>query len=223
MQETTHQNKGWVYGAALLFALNGGLINGVSILSFLKHPVGYVTGNLTFLGMGVGAGAFQTAIGIFLLVASFLLGSMISGFFIREAHYQKDYRYDIVLAIQCVTVLIALALLKHGSILSGYFLALTMGLQNAMTTHYGSALVRTTHMTGTMTDLGLAISHRLKGYNVPAWKILLYIMLIIGFTLGATASVVLFARLGVWALGISAMFYASFCLVNLVGHCRKGG
>ena len=114
-----------------------------------------------------------------LLVFCFILGAFITGLIIKSEYYHKDYRYGLTLIIQAILVCVAMFLMQNGYAYSEYLLATTMGLQNAMTTHYSSALIRTTHMTGTATDLGVLIAHAVKGTILRPWLIFLYILLIV--------------------------------------------
>lgn len=41
--------------------------------------------------------------------------------------------------------------------------ALACGLQNALTSKYSGNVIRTTHLTGATTDLGIAFGHILRG------------------------------------------------------------
>lgn len=94
-----------------------------------------------------------------------------------------------------------------------YLLAIAMGLQNAMTTHYGTALIRTTHMTGTTTDLGILIAHVLKGQKIQLWKLTLYIILITCFLLGSIVGGYLYAHYQAYSLIVSLVIYLMMIVV----------
>eukprot|EP00953_Heterococcus_sp_UTEX-ZZ885_P000665 878-Heterococcus_DN1.PRE.2 len=63
-----------------------------------------------------------------------------------------------------------------------YMLAMACGMQNAMTTRYSGAVVRTTHLTGMFTDMGLLIGHMLRSDRdfQDMWKFSLFIPIILG-------------------------------------------
>ncbi|MCB1828002.1 MAG: DUF1275 domain-containing protein, partial [Coxiellaceae bacterium] len=184
LKNTIGQSKLWVYSTAFIMSFNGGYINSFSLVSILKNSVGYVTGNLTISAEYLEKGDYHNFIYLFILVFCFLLGSVLSGLIVKNQNFKIDRRYDTSLLAQSVLVIASLFLLLNGYHQSSYLLALTMGMQNAMTTHYSSALIRTTHMTGTMTDLGVLISHWIRGREVHFWKIRLYLLLILGFSTG---------------------------------------
>ncbi len=207
MKNTTKQRKLWVYSAAAILSFNGGYVSSISLVSILKNPVGYVTGNLTQAGELFEKGEYGLFLHLFTLVFCFLLGSMLSGLIIKDQCFKIDYRYDFSLLLQLGGVIASMVLLFLGFHQAGYLLAAVMGMQNAMTTHYGSALIRTTHMTGTTTDLGILLSYWIKGRKVEFWKMRLYGFLIIGFSAGAIAGALCYSILHAFALSMCALCY----------------
>jgi len=59
------------------------------------------------------------------------------------------------------------------------------GLQNALATHYRGLVLRTTHVTGLLTDMGTNLGMRLRGHAVPLWKIAIPGLLVLSFLLGS--------------------------------------
>lgn len=177
------------------------------MLSILGIPVGYVTGNLTISADALAQHHVLAFCYLIVLVICFLAGSTVSGLLVKSQSFKMDKRYTATILLQFFTLLIAAILLSHQHTASSYFLAFTMGLQNAMTTHYGSALIRTTHMTGTTTDLGILIARCIKGEPIEYWKMILYSCLIIGFLLGAIAGAFLYPVFSNKAFILSFLFY----------------
>ncbi len=215
MKNTIAQTKFWVYSTAFIMSFNGGYINSISLASILKNAVGYVTGDLTIAGAAIEQKQYWLFAHLMLLVVFFLIGSVISGLVIKGQNFKLDRRYSLSLIFQAATVLSAMLLLVHGYDQAGYFLALTMGMQNAMTTHYGSALIRTTHMTGTTTDLGIIISRWIKGYDIEFWKLRLYIFLIVGFACGAIFGALIYSFIHVYGLLLSLCLYIVMIFLGL--------
>src|SRR5690606_17478697 len=96
---------------------------------------------------------------------------------------------------------------------AGHYLAsAACGLQNAMTSTYSGAMVRTTHVTGLFTDLGIMLGLKLRGQPADRRRILLYLILIGGFIGGGVLG----------ALGYSAWHYqallgaSAMCIVLAV-------
>lgn len=207
MKNSIFQPTSWVYIAAVLLPFNGGYINASTLMSFLQNSVGYVTGNLTYAGVFLSDGEFLIFIKMILLVIFFLVGAVISGLIIKNPHYNEDYSYPTNLGLQLILIFIAILLLNLHISYCEYILAMAMGLQNAMTTYYGSALIRTTHMTGTTTDLGLLIAYKIKNRKIATWKLKLYTILISSFLLGSFIGAIAFKNFHGNALYLSILIY----------------
>jgi uncharacterized membrane protein YoaK (UPF0700 family) len=104
-----------------------------------------------------------------------------------------------------------------------WLLALAMGLQNALITRISGADIRTTHVTGIVTDLGIELVHTITWlreqfrlhpprdwddrfallFKDPAFKKLrLHTRVLTSFALGALVGPVLWLKVGVWTLGL---------------------
>ena len=62
--------------------------------------------------------------------------------------------------------------------------AFASGLQNALATKYKGVILRTTHVSGIVTDFGQSLGMRMAGQHVEPWKIWLYLFLFVSFLLG---------------------------------------
>ena len=69
--------------------------------------------------------------------------------------------------------------------------ALAIGFQNALATHYRGLVLRTTHLTGMFTNLGVSFGMRLNGHAIPLWKIAVPAVLIVSFCVGGLAAALL--------------------------------
>jgi len=76
------------------------------------------------------------------------------------------------------------------------------GLQNALATSYSGAVIRTTHITGIITDLGLAAGAALRGDRVDVRRTGLYALLALGFTGGSVLG-----ELGYVAMGFRVLLF----------------
>ena len=59
-----------------------------------------------------------------------------------------------------------------------------MGVQNAMVSHYKGTIIRTTHLSGVLTDLGLALGYKARGLEVESKRVILHLLILIGFIVG---------------------------------------
>lgn len=158
----------------LLLGFNAGCINAGGFLAtgrFVTHVTGLATlVGVDLLHLGVVASLKILSVGMF-----FLLGAMIAGLLTdRPLHLKQTPHYDYVMAL-CSASLFAAALGgfrgRFGAfgptpdIGQAYFLlallCLASGLQNGAITSSSGSSVRTTHLTGLTTDLGLGLARLL--------------------------------------------------------------
>jgi len=91
-----------------------------------------------------------------------------------------------------------------------FSLLFTMGLQNSLVTKISNATVRTTHLTGLFTDLGIELS-QLFFYKQKQQKEKLYISIklrltiITSFFLGGLMTGILYSNLQLYVLAIAAI------------------
>lgn len=102
-----------------------------------------------------------------------------------------------------------------------YFAAMACGLQNGMTTKYSGSVVRTTHMTGASTDIGLTLGRLCKGDYAEVWKLQLLVPLLISFLVGGVASVPAFKSLGKDALLVNVVVFFSIGLCYSIVTGRR--
>eukprot|EP00439_Symbiodinium_sp_Y106_P067335 s1034_g11.t1 len=88
------------------------------------------------------------------LVGSFLLGAYACGVLIdkNQVHFLGKAFYGLALILN--STLLVLAAFVPGRLFPVCLVAAACGLQNAMCTSHFGAIVRTTHVTGTVTDIG---------------------------------------------------------------------
>ncbi|AJI53886.1 YoaK family protein [Francisella philomiragia] len=207
MKNTIKQPSLWVYLSAILLPVNGGLINVITLMSFLHNSVGYVTGNISNASIYLHDDDLILFCRMILLILFFLFGAVTSSLITCRERFEKDIRYVFIILIQLICITVAIILLRLEKQYSDFVLAFLMGAQNAMTTHYGTAIIRTTHMTGTTTDLGISIARWLKYRDEPVWKIKLYLVLILSFIGGSILGAILFRYYGVNVVFISILIY----------------
>ena len=89
-----------------------------------------------------------------LLVLSFLVGAYACGLLIdkNQVHFMGKAFYGLALVLN--SSLLSFAAFVPGRLLPVCLVAAACGLQNAMCTSHFGAIIRTTHLTGTVTDIG---------------------------------------------------------------------
>jgi len=192
----------WVAAGGAALAAIAGFVN-ASLLSTFQVPVSHMTGAVSRLSRDVAtanAADLWTVLG---LLAGFAVGAVVSGAVLGDATLRPGRRYGLVLLAEGAVLTAAAALLPASGGVA--LAALACGLQNAMASSYYGLVLRTTHVTGLITDLGVMLGQRLRGRPVPRWKALLLGALVGGFFAGGIGGAAAVARMGPAALTIPAV------------------
>lgn len=194
----------WVWVGAGLLACVAGMVNVVGYLGFEHQAITHLTGTTTLLGSAIGAGD-TAAIGRFGgVMLAFLLGSALSGMLIQDSTLRVGRRYGIALVLESAMLFAAIPLFIGGHIAGPLLAAAACGLQNAMATTYSGAVIRTSHLSGMFTDLGIGIGHAARGMPLQKRRLLLCVLIISCFLLGAVLGALLFLRVHYLALAVPA-------------------
>ncbi|NVK75578.1 DUF1275 domain-containing protein [Marinomonas sp. CT5] len=195
----------WVEYGAFLLALVAGSVNAVALLGFQHQAVSHLSGTATLLGSALLTPNPETLLHLFGILLSFLFGSAFSGFTLSGTSLKLGRLYDVLLFIEAIFLLISMYLLLNGQTSGHYFASAACGLQNALATTYSGAVVRTTHLTGIFTDLGIMLGGALQGKALDKRKAFLFIVIVVGFITGGVLGAWLFYQLGFWALSVPAV------------------
>lgn len=212
MEQTFDQSKNWIYRAVTLLSINGGFVNSITFESFFHNPVGYVTGNITFAASYLASFQVINFVDVVGAIGGFLIGAILSGLIIPYNNYARDNRYNFAFILEALLIFFGMLGLICAVPTSKYLLAVALGLQNGCTTHYGKSIIRTTHMTGTTTDLGIMIAHKLiKRYDIPMWRLLIRLFLLLGFFIGSVLGIIAYKITGYYGLILSIII----CIIML--------
>jgi len=201
----------WVWIGAGSLACVAGMVNVVGFLGFEHQAVTHLTGTTSLLGAAIASGEIRAALQLLGVALAFMAGAALSGMIIQDSALRLGRRYGVVLTIESALLLLAVPLFKHQQIAGALLAAMACGLQNAMATTYSGAVIRTTHLSGMFTDLGIGLGHALRGMPLPKRRLLLSALIIGGFLTGGVVGAWLFHHLGYEAL------YAPAALTGLVG------
>lgn len=162
-----HKGKARTYSHNLRLAsmLSGvaGIVNITGVLA-LSTLTTNVTGHFAFFSEHLFTKEYHMAFTFLCYIIFFLLGAFISSLimeWIARNRQMPPYIIPISIEITCITVvgLSDIALKDHYfPIVFSCILLFAMGLQNALVTKVSQSVVRTTHLTGLFTDLGIELS-----------------------------------------------------------------
>ncbi len=147
-----------------LLAMVAGAINAGGYLA-VRQYTSHVTGIVSAVADNLALGQLDLVVDGVIGVLSFLLGAMCSGILVNFARRRAlASAYALPLLLESVLILGFGLLGARMATFEGLLLPFTvillcfiMGLQNAVVTKLSGAVIRTTHMTGIVTDLGIEL------------------------------------------------------------------
>lgn len=147
---------------ATILSFVAGMVNVTGFLAFNQLTTN-VTGHFALFIDDVSNFEFWKGTVYFLYIFSFLLGSFLSSFLIEKFKESKKLNVFVLPTLIECFILISIAIISDTSeiiypdvIICSLLFA--MGLQNSFVTKISNAVVRTTHLTGLFTDLGIELS-----------------------------------------------------------------
>lgn len=149
-------------GIASFLSFVAGIVNVVGFLSVQKLTTN-VTGHFAFMVEEAFKFNLNQALFYFIYIFFFLAGAFFSNFIIEVIEKFTDKYIFILPVLTEVLILSIIATLKIDYItknpnLVACSLLFAMGLQNSLVTTISNSVVRTTHLTGLFTDLGIEFS-----------------------------------------------------------------
>jgi len=204
----------WVEFGAFILAFVAGYVNAIGLLGFDHQSISHLSGTATLLGTELISSSTQKILHLIAILVSFFLGAALSGFILHGSTLRLGRHYDTTLLIESLLLFAALVLLNDGALAGHYLASAACGLQNALATTYSGAIVRTTHVTGIFTDLGIMFGAKMRGESFDKRKAILFLIIIVGFIGGGTIGAVVFERLIFNALIVPGVI----CLVLAIGY-----
>ena len=196
---------------ASLLSFVAGIVNVTGILS-LEQLTTNVTGHFGYFVDEMFKMHYFEGFIYFLYILFFFLGSFASNLLIELISKRSDRFIYIIPTIIEMVILFLLAVL--GSVILEWrphvialSLLFAMGFQNSLVTVISNAVVRTTHLTGLFTDLGIEVS-KLFFYKIPEQRrllkrtIYLRLRIILFFFSGGICGGIVYSRIGFYVLFI---------------------
>ncbi|NUM58439.1 MAG: DUF1275 domain-containing protein [Bdellovibrionaceae bacterium] len=237
LNETSYSPKKFLIWTS--FAFQAGCVNVGGFLAchrFVTHTTGFAT----FFGSEMAKGSVSMALGYLSVPLFFLAGAMFSAFFTdrRSLHNHKP-NFLIVFAVMWVCFLTVIILSEFQffgvfgeeiSLSKDYFLisllSLSSGLQNAMITSVSKTVVRTTHLTGLTTDLGIGL---IRIFSSPTeyqrhqeiQAIRMRLGIIIGFILGSWLGASVFYKYDYRGFFIPFLITSLFLFLSIKNRLTK--
>lgn len=197
---------------ASLLSFVAGTVNVAGFLAVQRLTTN-VTGHFAFFVDEIFKLNFWQGFIYFLYIFFFFLGSFVSSFLVEIISRKNDHFIYVIPTIIESLILFAVALfgqflISENPNLLAFCLLFAMGLQNSLVTTISSATVRTTHLTGLFTDLGIELS-QLFFYKLKQQKdrliasIKLRLTIISFFFFGGIFGGVFYSSIGLYVLALA--------------------
>ncbi len=198
---------------ASLLSCVAGIVNVAGFLSVQKLTTN-VTGHFAFFVDEAFKLNFTESFIYFLYILFFFLGSFVSSILIEIISLKNERNIFVIPVIIEALILLTVALFGQNLITNHYniiafTLLFAMGLQNSLVTRISGAVVRTTHLTGLFTDLGIELSqlffYKTKEQNEKLTStIKLRLRIIIYFFIGGVFGGIFYIYLSLYVLIVPA-------------------
>jgi uncharacterized membrane protein YoaK (UPF0700 family) len=204
----------------------GGYVNSAGFIlvgSFTSH----VTGNVGRFANDVASGQWGAGVAAAMMITAFFVGSFVASMMVESRVFRRlGYAYAVALLAQA-SLLMAfqaisnLAETEHPRLkdMESLLLCAGMGMQNSLVTRLSGAVVRTTHLTGVVTDIGIEMARWFRwwrgnlssalhlrlalGANPPAKPVVAKMALLVSIAGGFSIGAVLGATGSAWFPRIS--------------------
>ncbi|MEE1896956.1 YoaK family protein [Flavobacterium rakeshii] len=197
---------------ATILSFVAGIVNISGVLS-LGVLTTNVTGHFAFFSEMFVSENYRLALIYVSYISCFLTGAFFSSFIVEMTIEKRRFHsYSIPIITEAVIILIT-SFFSDLDILFilPYVLLFAMGLQNALVTKVSQSVVRTTHLTGLFTDLGIELSqiifYRTREERQKLLKsINLKVAIILFFFLGGVIGGVLYKKIELKVLILASIF-----------------
>jgi uncharacterized membrane protein YoaK (UPF0700 family) len=201
------RNTHWTAALALLLAAIAGFTDVVGYLTLHQVFTAHMTGNTSKLGIALGTADAWAALPLAAAVGLFAVG-VGAGTLACEL----GRRWHALLAqavLLAAFTAVAAAAVRHGSVpdhtLGAFYVLLALatvalGIQTAALTHIDAATVRTSYISGILTQLAQSGARRLAGRRSDGARPALWAGLCVAYLLGATLAGRGMESAGTWCL-----------------------
>lgn len=180
------QTRMIIVGGCCLACL-GGAVNAGFLIKF-GTSVGHLTGDISRVAIDGVRQHEELSLAVLYLCAAtfgFLVGATFAGYYICHPTLELSRPYGRTVIIIGIILFFAHLVFLSAGTLSIFLTSLACGLQNAMASHFRGLILRTTHMTGLITDLGSNLGMKMKKHDVPLWKIAIPFSLLLSYFIGS--------------------------------------
>ncbi len=210
----------------ILTAINAGLVNVCCVMAFFAFGSN-VTGHVAVFAEEIAKGHWYQVTVVVGWMLAFLGGAFLAKFSaaLTDQAQQRPWLGQVAALVAQIAALAGVAYygenhygetLFESEMLVGVLL-FAMGLQNGSVASASGGMVKTSHVTGLFTDLGielaLVLRKRYRGDSMLRLKLLLHVGILFGYIVGGLVGGILFLR-----VGFSTFYLGCLLLALLLAH-----
>lgn len=167
---------------SIILSVISGCVNVTTVYAFAMK-VSHITGTLSQLVVEGQRGNWTEVMLFIGLLGAFFFGGVVSGAIFFDKPTTVTQRHVGVLGVLGISAVV-LALVPVDRTFILYLLSCMMGIQNGVYLVYNGSVLRTTHFTGYITDVGFVMGQWVKGVPVDKDKAYLFCLSILFYILG---------------------------------------
>jgi len=205
----------WIWSWAVFLPLVAGSVNAAALLSLHHGGVTHLTGISTEGAIGLGSGNLALLLHAVGVIALFTVSCAFSAWLARGPRWIPSVSAGALLLAVAALLAMASSVMASTPWLGVMICAAAMGLQNGTTSLVTGAVLRTSHLTGMFTDLGIALGQRAWRGPVDRRRVAVCFTVVASFICGATGGTLLYLRWHAFALIASAVVSAGVGVLTL--------
>ena len=176
------KNKDY-YILVTFLCFSSGFINILTVYYF-GYTISHFSGTLTDIGKDfLNYLLYHKILDLFVIIVFFLMGVIFVSLISDDIPENNINRYSQIIIFFALLLLIMSIFFNFNKIIL-FLLTFSMGFQNGMFLKFNGSTLRTTHMSGNLTEFGSHLGKLLKGKKGEVKYILLYLLEIFQYVLG---------------------------------------
>jgi len=209
----------------MVLAFIAGFINAGGFF-VVQQYTSHMTGIISIAADEIALGGYFSAMLMLGYIMCFVAGACLTTIIVIRAREHSLYsRYALPLVFEAAFLLFIVLLYSSFSSVSFIvplviaLLCFLMGLQNALITKVSTSIIRTTHVTGMATDLGIEIGRAMLSKESISFnknKILVHLYIISMFFIGGVIGALTINNIGVYGLLPAAIMLFAFSVPLLL-------
>lgn len=190
---------------AFLLPWAAGFVNVIALEGFTHGAVSHVTGLVSHSTFQAVQDDLPLALRTLTVVGAFFVGAVVSGIIVGDEALRLGRRYGVSLVLEGILLALSARAFQSGQLWGEWTAAMACGLQNAMVATYSGAVIRSTHLTGVVSDLGSIAGNLLAGRQVNGTHAVLLSTILVGFLAGGLSGGASYLQWGYAAMYLPAL------------------